>query len=156
MSINLSRCQQGTSLFEVLIAVLVLSIGLLGVASLQLYGLRYNQGAYLRSQATMLAYDMVDRMRSNPVGVAAGYYDFVNTFSPPANPNCISTGCTPQQLAEHDINEWSSYFSGSTALLPGVIGTVTKSGSLYTIVVSWTEMSKTGAVNQAVFYTFEI
>ena len=156
MSISLARHQHGTSLFEVLIAVLVLSIGLLGVASLQLYGLRYNQGAYLRSQATMIAYDMVDRMRSNPNGVSAGYYDNVNTASLPTAPNCISTGCTPQQLADHDINEWGSYFSGTTPMLPGATGTVTKSGSIYTITISWTELSKTGTVNQNVVYNFEI
>jgi len=48
-----------------LVAMLVLAIGLLGLAGLQVVGLRNNQSAYLRAQATQLAYDMADRMRTN-------------------------------------------------------------------------------------------
>jgi len=156
MSIKLQNKQQGSTLFEVLIAVLVLSIGLLGVASLQLYGLRYNQGAYLRSQATMIAYDMVDRMRTNSNGVTAGLYDNVSTAVPPADPACISTGCTSAQLANHDIREWSTYFTGASPMLPGATGTITKAGTIFTVTISWTELAKTGTVNQNVVYNFEM
>ncbi len=73
--------QAGTSLLEVLIAVVVLSLGLLGLAGLQVAGLRVNQGAMQRSQATMLAYDVFDRMRSDRTAALAGKYD-VGTTSP--------------------------------------------------------------------------
>ena len=148
--------EKGTTLLEVLISVLVLSIGLLGVASLQMYGLRYNQSAYLRSQATILAYDIVDRMRSNPNGVAAGYYNSISTSSLPTDPACISTGCTDQQLAAHDILEWGNYFVGSQPVLPSATGTVSKSGSTYTVSVTWTELEKTGNKNQTVSYNFQL
>ena len=69
------QAQAGTSLLEVLIAVVVLSVGLLGLAGLQIAGLRVNQGAMQRSQATMLAYDVFDRMRSDRIAALAGKYD---------------------------------------------------------------------------------
>lgn len=64
------RCESGFSLMEVLVALLVLAIGLLGLAALQAQGLRFNQDAYIRSQATNLAYDIMDRMRANRDDVA--------------------------------------------------------------------------------------
>ena len=57
--------ERGFSLIEVLIALLVLAIGLLGLAALQAQGLRFNHDAYVRTQATHIAYDIVDRMRAN-------------------------------------------------------------------------------------------
>ena len=55
---------QGFTLLEVLIALMVLSVGLLGLANLQILGLRSNQGAFLRSQATVLAEELAERMQS--------------------------------------------------------------------------------------------
>lgn len=66
---------RGFTLVEVLVALVVLSIGLLGIASLQLSSLRWNQGASARSQATLLAYDIVDRMRANQKSATTGEYD---------------------------------------------------------------------------------
>ncbi|MCS6948044.1 MAG: type IV pilus modification protein PilV, partial [Steroidobacteraceae bacterium] len=66
---------RGFTLIEALIAVLVLSIGLLGIAGLQLASLQTNSVAYQRSQATMLAYDLLDRMRANRTAALNGAYD---------------------------------------------------------------------------------
>lgn len=60
-----SACQQGFSLVEVLVALLVLAIGLLGMAGLQTRGVSTNYSALQRSQATLYAYDIVERMRAN-------------------------------------------------------------------------------------------
>lgn len=73
---------KGFTLVEVLVALLILSIGLLGLAGLQAGGLRSNHSAYLRSQAVMLAHDMADRMRSNPVAAAADCYKIPNAGCP--------------------------------------------------------------------------
>ncbi len=62
--------QKGFTLLEVLVAMLILSIGLLGLAGLMASGLRNNHSAYYRTQATWLAYDVIDRMRANQVNAA--------------------------------------------------------------------------------------
>jgi type IV pilus assembly protein PilV len=67
--------QRGMTLIEVLIALLVLGVGLLGVAALQAIGLKTGHSAYERSQATMLAYDLADRMRARRADALNGAYD---------------------------------------------------------------------------------
>jgi type IV pilus assembly protein PilV len=70
-SVNLHRSQRGITLLEVLISIVVLSVGLLGHAGLQTASLKNNTSAFQRSQATMLTYDIVDRMRANKSNLAS-------------------------------------------------------------------------------------
>jgi type IV pilus assembly protein PilV len=127
--------QSGFTMLEVLVAIVVLAFGLLGLAGLQADGLRNNTSAYLRSQATLLAYDMLDRMRANMQGVESGDYDnLLNTT--PTNPNCISTGCSVSQIAQHDAFEWSQHLSTTLPSGQGrVIGN--GSGAIFSITVMW-------------------
>jgi len=67
--------QSGFSLLEVVIALLVITIGLLGLLTMQIYSLKGNQSAYLRSQATVMAYELVDAMRADRDGALSGDYD---------------------------------------------------------------------------------
>lgn len=98
---------RGFTLVEVLVALLVLGVGLLGVAGLQSATLGLNHGSYLRSQATVLAQDMVDRMRANPRATANGDYDEAGAGASTAT--CEqAAGCTTQQMAAHDIAEWQA------------------------------------------------
>lgn len=71
----LQKKQQGTTLIEVLIAVVIISIGLLSVAALQTVALKSNNGSYYRSQATFLAYDLADRIRAAPESAENGDYN---------------------------------------------------------------------------------
>lgn len=109
LSDNSWRCrkrQTGFTLVEVLVAALLLSIGLVGLAGLQAASLANNQSSFMRSQVTALAYDLADRMRSNIVGANAGAYDPTNPLLVAA---CVSNvGCTPVQLAQNDIAEWNA------------------------------------------------
>lgn len=115
------RHQAGFTMIEVLITVLVLSIGLLGLAALQATGLKESQMAYMRSQAVLLAYDMADRIRAN--SVQSDQYDFDLT------PNAGT-------VAESDRNEWNA----NLALLPDSIGDVQDNGGGdFTITVRWNE-----------------
>lgn len=98
--------QRGVSLIEVLVAVLIFSLGLIGMAGLLMMATRSNQSAYLRTQVTFLANGMADRMRANPAGVWGGNYNI--TALPTATKDCSSTNCTPAQLATHDLGAWAS------------------------------------------------
>lgn len=99
-----SKQQSGFTLIEVLVSVIVLGVGLVGVAGLQAMSLKNNQSSFMRSQATALAYDLADRLRANVPSANAGLYD---STAAALTSSCVSTsGCTPQQMAEHDIAEW--------------------------------------------------
>ena len=114
-------------MLEVLIAILIISIGLLGMAGMQAAGLRANVGASQRSAATMLAYDMADRMRANIAGVAAGNYDFSLLNPPTQHANCLQAGgCTVLQMAQNDRWEWNQAIQNT---LPSGMGIVCKDKS---------------------------
>jgi type IV pilus assembly protein PilV len=94
----------GFTLVEVLVALVVLSIGLLGLAGLQSRGLQFNQGAVMRTQATQLIYDLSDRMRANIKAFETGAYLGAGA----ATATChTSGGCTPAQMAADDLATWT-------------------------------------------------
>ncbi len=90
--------QRGASLIEVLVTLLVLSTSLLAMAALQTRSLQFNQGAYLRSQANIFAYDMLDRMRIN-LGNLASYNSALSSVDPKGTP--VTT-----PLAAADLDAW--------------------------------------------------
>lgn len=100
--------QHGFSLIEVLVAVLVVSIGLLGVAGMQLVGLKGNQQSFSKNQAAHHAQAILEKMRGNPAGVSANHYIFNSaTYSCAHEPaqNCGQSGvtCNPEQIANYDL-----------------------------------------------------
>jgi type IV pilus assembly protein PilV len=97
----------GFTLLEVLVALVVLSIGLLGLSGLQTSSLRNNHAAFLRSQATLLKADIVDRMRANRDSATAGDYDISYTATPTVV-SCVGS-CSAQQVAQMDLLEWRAY-----------------------------------------------
>ena len=138
------RRQRGFTLMEVLISMIVLSIGLLGLAGLQMNGLKSNNSSYQRTQASLLANEMIDRIRANRAGLLLGYY---NNFSgsTPGDPGCIASGCTVQQIAQYDAFLWAGELSNR---LPLGTGTVTGSGanSIFVVTVSWDD-NRSGAAD---------
>lgn len=114
----------GFTMLEVLIAILVIAIGLLGLAGLQAISLKQGQSAYYRSVATQLGYDMSDRMRGNLNGVLGNAYNRtgINTDYSTAVANCTTTtGCVAVDLARNDAFEWQQLVQ---TLLPGGEGIV--------------------------------
>lgn len=100
---------KGFGLIEVLVSVLILAIGLLGLAGLQAQSLRFNSEAYFRSQATLLAMDMSDRMRANYETARTNktLYTIKKTDTVPSGgTDCESTACTPAELAAFDFKQW--------------------------------------------------
>lgn len=139
---NKQRKQGGFTLVEILITVLVLSIGLLGLAALQTVGMRNTSHAFLRSQATVLGNSFIERMRANSTGVDNGDYRAVNTAAiacnTPPNPYCARNGvtaaqvCDVDQLATFDIYTIAcGYLSGGSEL--GGIDDVLPAGSRMTV-----------------------
>ena len=98
----MTRTAQGFTLIEALIALLVLTVGLLGAAGMILSSVRNSHNSYLRSQASFIADSMLERMRANPLGVWGGQYNGALDGSTPAATACGSTGCTPAQVAGYD------------------------------------------------------
>jgi type IV pilus assembly protein PilV len=134
-----AKCQRGFSLLEVLIALLVLSIGLLGLAALQTTGLRSSQMASMRTSATTTVYDIIDRMRANPQGVIDSDYVIDSATTPSSPPDCRTGSCTTAQLAEFDLGEWKD----AIAQLPGGTGAITQAAGtppVNTIIVRWNEL----------------
>lgn len=137
--------QYGFTLIEVLVAIVVLSLGLLGLAGLIALGLKTNQTAYYRTIATQQANDMADRIRSNLAGARAGNYNAI-LANIPANLDCFAQACTPAEMATYDWARWNTL---NGILLPGGTGTVAGSVALgYLITVTWTERSEVGAAVQ--------
>ncbi len=126
---------RGFTLLEVLIAMVVLSVGLLGLAGLQATSLKNNHDAYLRTIATLQAYDMADRMRANIQGVNLGLYNDISGTS--TAPDC-NTDCDANAIAALDSSRWNR---ANEELLPVGTGTVTGAGanSIFTVTVEWTE-----------------
>lgn len=106
-------------MLEVLIATVILAVGLLGISGLQVTGLRSNHSALMRSQATLLAYDMSDRMRSNAVGVTASNY---NQPAATANAACGTTaGCSAAAMAQNDMSVWSTNITNTLPTGAGIV-----------------------------------
>lgn len=136
----------GFTLLEVLIAIVVLSFGLLGLAGIQAIGIKNTSDANLRTLAIQQAYDMADRIRANTVGAAAGVYDSITT-SIPGDPGCISTGCSATQLRDYDQRLWNTnnqnMLRGGKGTVAVVAGTAIPNKQ-YRITVMWDE-TRTGA-----------
>jgi type IV pilus assembly protein PilV len=124
--------QRGTTLIETLVALLVLSIGLLGVAGLQLTSLRNNRSAHLRSQAQVMAYDITDRMRANRNVALAGNYNIA-----------MGASASAGTLVGDDLVRWKQAIAES---LPSGDGSVTISAAnVVLITIQWTDAMSAAA-----------
>jgi len=140
------RRYRGASLIEVLIAVLILGVGLLASSIMQASSLQANQDSHFRAQASALLEGMIDRMRGNPDGLAAGFYDTSDTAVVTESIGCTAIACTPAQLAQADIASWQALLSPSDGSLPALPalsdgsparGTISAADGVYTVSVSW-------------------
>ena len=153
------RIQTGFSLLEVLIALVVLSIGLLAHFKVQALGVRASAEANLRTQATFLANDMVERMRANRPAADSNYYAGIDysaincgaplakicsegeTDAPPGTDP--AEACTKEQMADEDAIRW---FCSVKDTLPGGDVAVSSAAGVYSIQVSWDGLDDDGNV----------
>jgi type IV pilus assembly protein PilV len=115
--------QRGFTLIEALIAFVILSVGLLGIVSLQAVAKTSQHLAIQHSRAVTLADAMVERIRVNPAGLPV--YD-IGTGSPVGpvpvsepSPNCRNAACSPAELAAHDLWAWEQALLGAAATVDG-------------------------------------
>jgi type IV pilus assembly protein PilV len=146
---------RGFTILEVLIALLVFSLGLLGMAGLLVISVKTNHSAYLRTQASFLAQSMGDRMRANTPRVWAGDYDGTYTGTTGDTDPCpTGTPCTRENVATRDKSQWETQLgdqlpNATANIVCAPDGTVDVSpseqagGAPYTglcsIVISWSE-----------------
>jgi type IV pilus assembly protein PilV len=144
--ISNKRNTRGFSLIEVLIALLILAIGVLGIAALQFKGLRYSHDAFLRSQINFLAYDIGELMRSNRSNAAS----YVSNYTVPAATGANTCNYATASTATNDLGCWHNRVD--LAIPPGSTASIVAFGSLYTVALSWTDReSSTHTIN----YTFQ-
>ena len=124
------RNNRGMTLVEVLVALVILSIGILGLSSLQTVSLTSNAVANQTSQATILAYDMADRMRANRPAAQAGAYDIALQNPAPACGAPVAVGTVAQQ----DIAAWRMALA---CRLPQATGSIARAGNTVTLTVQW-------------------
>lgn len=138
----------GFSLLEVLIALLVLSVGLLGIAGLQTFSLQFNHQSYERTQATLLISDIAERITTNPLAARAGLYGVLDTASASSYSSyggCPSSCATTNDLATYDLFQWKSALENSKILAQGtgsitrVIDAADADAVIHDIRVQWVE-----------------
>jgi len=135
------RQQRGFTLLEALIAIVIISIGLLGLISLQTTSLNNTEVSSASSQASIAAESMASRMRANKMGVKNGDYDNLSTASIPSSPNCQQNTCTHQQVAYYDLTQWKQVLNNSIPHAVGSIKLISGQGTTppyrFRITISW-------------------
>ena len=144
--------QSGFSLIEILISIVVMSIGLLGLGGLQLVSLKGVSNAHSNNVASMLSMDLADRMRSNAKGVEGGFYGLSINCNVRTTQCRGSQTCTPKETAQFDLYElacgtWISgkRQGGARNLLPkGLLSVNCPNGcdqpnAVHDITLSWLE-----------------
>lgn len=158
---TLKKHQQGLTLIEVLIAMLILAVGLLGMASLQVRAVSDTSNSSLRSIAIFYANDMADRIRANPAGEKNNLYN--NATGGSKKENCLKViGCDSSDMATHDKWEWGDNVEKA---LPAGVGKISKNGDMYTVTVEWSSRvqartqdangNETNIVTSSVNFSFE-
>jgi type IV pilus assembly protein PilV len=141
---SMRAASRGFSLIEVLIAMLILAVGILGAGALQTVGMQVTQGASYRSRAVILTSEMLDRMYANRAGLANYVGTNTGAVVIAAAPACLvaAAGCSPADIATADISSWAA----GVAALPGGSGTIAQQANGdYVVTLTWNENEWTGA-----------
>lgn len=136
--------QDGYTLIEVLVALLVFSIGILSAAGMISSAHINNRYANEYGIAVHHMQQMSERMRANPVGIADGNYNNITSANKPGNAVDCSGGCTPAMIAANDIFEW---YTSLEADLPGGDGTITLQNNRLLVTVMWNADREEGATS---------
>ncbi len=150
---------KGFTIIEVLVAMVILSIGVLGLGVLQLTAVQNTQGGYLRSQATILAYDMIDSMRANIPAVAGGDYSITFLQATPVAVDCYGpvANCTTRQMAISDLNRWRNVLGNYLPSGSGQVSTVNVGiTTQVTVAVTWIDPYSAESGNEQLVLVSEL
>ncbi len=123
------RRQSGVGMIEILVAVLVFAVGMMGMTAMQLAAKRSSYEATQRSIATSLARDIIERMRANRGSLISYVVDDLGGTPVVAAVNCNTTICSPAELAARDLFEWNELLQGATERIT-LAGVTSNSGGL--------------------------
>lgn len=141
----------GFSLIEVLVSLVILSIGLLGSSQLLFAAMKSNDSVAMRSQATVIAGGMLDSIRANPAAALAGSYSASSVAAYAGASACANgSSCSASDMAAKDLQSWKSVLTAATQSgLPGADAQITTTAAgVYTTVtvsVSWDDSRAAGA-----------
>lgn len=143
----------GFTLLEVMIAMVIFSIGLLGLAGIQATAIQNNNSAYTRTVSMQLAYNMADVLRASTdnTGNIIDTFDGVDTAIPSSATSCVQKNgagppsCTETDLANFEIFHWKKRIEKELA---SGLGSISKTGDIYTITIMWDD-EHTGATGTA-------
>ena len=153
---QMKKQQSGFSLIEVLVATVIMAIGILGIAGLQVVSLQQNRSSLLRSEALQLGNDIVDRMRANP---EEAYAPVEYTDAPSSDAkNCKEVSCLSSEMSKYDITLWKCMINpndsagaaysicttllatfGNVSSLPEGDAEIQITGSVQTVRVRWVD-----------------
>jgi len=117
MFVKAGRAQSGVGLVEVLVALLIFTVGVLGPLRMQIAAKRANFEAAQQSVAVSLARDILERIRSNPGDLASYLVEEAGGTVLASGSDCRVAPCSNAQLAVYDLHEWSLRLIGATELV---------------------------------------
>lgn len=170
--------KSGFTLIEVLVSLLIFSIGLIGMAGLVVMSVKTNHTAYLRTQATFLAEGMAERMRVNRLGVWNNSYQATiaasATVSPPALCTTTGAGCNSAAVATIDVQTFTNQLATflprpTTSGTPFAAIGCTRTGTyavtdftilppydgVCTITINWHEQTNSATADQTLRWVFQ-
>jgi len=172
LALNLGSRQYGYSLIEILIAAFLLSFAILGIAGLQIIGMKGTHQSLMKQQAMSVVQNITERMRANSTSLPSYQFDSENISCSSAPPDCTTNACSLSQIALLDINNIVCGYgnNSTTALKPSSGSEILLKGSLKVecipvgnctqgdmkITVGWTERElgkETSAPNSLVLTT---
>lgn len=147
-------------MIELLVSVVIMSIGVLGMAGLQIISMQQNRSALLQGEAMLRANDILDRIRANP----STTYAVQITDTPVVTTDCVGNTCSEAEMRDYDIAQWQCSINstntsdaqhtvctnfGITGAMPGAAcgsagdvcagGEISLTGGIYAVTVQWVD-----------------